>query len=87
MTYVRIPTSASPAGSLPLDNRVLKINRVRLCRMSVSSFIWVDDPDNPLLEHWRRSSRARSIRRMTSNTSKDAPEARAPCVWRATRSR
>ena len=60
MTYRRQPGPHS--SSMPYDNVTVPITRVgRWPEVGHNSLVFFDDPDNPLLEHWRVCSTIRGI--------------------------
>lgn len=79
MTYRRMPGATSRAGAMPHDQVMLQINRVvSWPRVGECSFIWCDDPDNPLMEHWRRSSTITSIDRLPEEPGDFGPSNHSP---------
>jgi hypothetical protein len=62
-TYLRTPVTS--VNVFPYDGHLMKLTRVeRWPRIGETFFIWLDDTERPdRLEHWRQSSRVRSITR------------------------
>lgn len=69
--YRRIPGQTS--GSFVADDTVVELTRIdRWPAVGSTSFIWFDDPSEPmLLEQWRQSSTIKSITRLPDGA---APE-------------
>lgn len=73
-TVIRIPGPDSHAGPFAYDSQPMAITRVTYWpRVGFSSLIWFDDPENPLLEHYRLSSTVRRIHRDPSGHEPASP--------------
>ena len=66
MTYERRPGSESKAGPFVLDGEPQRITKVYIWpKVGERSFVWYDDPDDPLfMEQFRISSRIDKIERV-----------------------
>ena len=63
MAHTRL--SGPRSSYMEHDGRACHISRVVIWpRVGIRAFVWVEDPSDPLMEHYRVTSPVRSIRRV-----------------------